>query len=175
MGALLPTKQKMPRAAAAVKVLAWLAVVALLVPSSVDAQCALTTECPLGKYCLTSVSACASCSAGWYRSSLSQTSCTQCAAGTYSPGATVGCEDCGEGYYSNLPAKTVCKACEEGYYRADKPATDCLECNDGKYQDQTGQSTCKDCDAGAGLRDWFAAAGTATWRHRIWRRCRWWF
>ena len=97
-------------------------------------------NCCAGQFSAGGAAQCAACAQGKYTSSAKQTSCADmaCPAGqglkaaagrspTGQTSATVDCEVCGAGKYSDETDNAACKACGAG-----------------KYQDETGKNACKD-------------------------------
>jgi hypothetical protein len=115
-------------------------------------------SCAAGTYSGPGASACSSCDAGKYSTTVGGASaavCLSCPTGKYS--TTVGgtsaavCLSCPEGKYSTTVGGTsaaVCLSCPEGKYSTTVGGTSvavCLSCPAGKYSSTPGSTVCIEC------------------------------
>ena len=117
-------------------------------------QSALAASCAAGYYSSTGAdtSGCIVCSAGFYSTFVSSTTCMSCPAGSYcaTSGLTVVTGSCSAGTYSTL-SQSNCISCTAGYYSETTGATDSSTCNStcaAGFYSAAGASSCTSCSAG---------------------------
>ena len=120
------------------------------------------TLCPTGKYSEKFWAVCWDCDAG-YGTAMGSAPCEKCPRGTSpstQPSATIACEPCTAGKYTNAPGSRMCATCSIlGTYAkdarscepcplgtyADHPASTCQTCPVGTFADTEGRHWCKFC------------------------------
>jgi len=92
----------------------------------------------------TGYTACVSCSAGSFASSVNSTQCSQCSPGLFASGeGNSQCLGCAAGSYAALATSANCSLCPAGHFS--NVTGPCLPCVAGSFASMQGSTKCADC------------------------------